>query len=229
METTTIDQLRDKCLQWLAAVAGDGAKLDAAEARIRELFDAHLSQPAERGLCERNPAPDAAAACVPSSATTAWPSESEKLAERGEATTKPDGKCPMCDAPITIYKDPRDGRGDVYEYCQPPAAERGEAVAWAWKSDGMTGWALGHCKPTPDNTHKFHERNTVVRPLVFGDTAPSPAAGVPDDAEAVSACLGDDAAAMLEANSEDERALNMQRAAQIIEAMLSAAPEADHG
>lgn len=43
------------------------------------------------------------------------------------------------------------------------------AVAWAWKSDGMTGWALGHCKPTPENTHKFHERNTVVRPLVFGD------------------------------------------------------------
>lgn len=60
-------------------------------------------------------------------------------------------------------------------------------------------------------------------------SAPPPAAGVPDDAEAVSACLGDDAAAMLEANPEDERALNMQRAAQIIEAMLSAAPEADHG
>lgn len=44
----------------------------------------------------------------------------------------------------------------------------GEPVAWAWHSDGMTGWALGHIKPTPENTHEFHERNTVVRPL-YGD------------------------------------------------------------
>lgn len=59
---------------------------------------------------------------------------------------------------------------------------------------------------------------------------PAERARVPADAEAVSACLGDDAAAMLETNAEDERALNMQRAAQIIDSMLSAAPEASsHG
>lgn len=39
---------------------------------------------------------------------------------------------------------------------------------------------------------------------------------VPDDAEAVAACLGDDAAAMLDENDEDERAISMQRAAEII-------------
>lgn len=70
-------------------------------------------------------------------------------------------------------------RSHITRHLSQPA-ERGEPVAWAWKSDGMTGWALGHCKPTPDNTHKFHERNTIVRPLVFGDTTTPPAAGVPD-------------------------------------------------
>ena len=50
-------------------------------------------------------------------------------------------------------------------------------------------------------------------------------ARVPDDAEAVCACLGDDAAAMLDANPEDERALTMWRAAHIIEAMLADAPK----
>lgn len=44
-----------------------------------------------------------------------------------------------------------------------------EPVAWAWKCDGMKGWALGHVKPTPENTYQFFDRNTVVRPLVFGD------------------------------------------------------------
>lgn len=42
-----------------------------------------------------------------------------------------------------------------------------DVAAWAWRSDGMTGWALGHLKPTPENTHKFHERNTEVQPLAF--------------------------------------------------------------
>jgi len=53
---------------------------------------------------------------------------------------------------------------------------------------------------------------------------PAKSRPMPDDSEAVSACLGDDAAAMLDRNAEDERALNMQRAAQIIDAMLAAAP-----
>lgn len=53
----------------------------------------------------------------------------------------------------------------------------------------------------------------------------SASARVPDDAEAVSACLGDDASAMLDANPDDERALNMQRASQIIDAMLDAEPK----
>ena len=70
-------------------------------------------------------------------------------------------------------------------------------------------------------------------PISCGDNlytaTPAERVRVPADAEAVSACLGDDAAAMLETNAEDERALNMQRAAQIIDAMISAAPEADHG
>lgn len=39
-------------------------------------------------------------------------------------------------------------------------------VAWGWHCTGMKGMALGHLKPTPENTHKFHERNTVVFPLV---------------------------------------------------------------
>lgn len=33
----------------------------------------------------------------------------------------------------------------------------------------MKGWALGNVKPTPENTHEFHERNTVVRGLCFAD------------------------------------------------------------
>jgi hypothetical protein len=42
-----------------------------------------------------------------------------------------------------------------------------EQVAWAWTCEGMSGWALGHLKPTPENTPKFHERKTIVRPLTF--------------------------------------------------------------
>lgn len=37
-----------------------------------------------------------------------------------------------------------------------------------------------------------------------------------DEVEEVAACLGDDAAAMLDENPEDERALNMQRAAELL-------------
>lgn len=39
-------------------------------------------------------------------------------------------------------------------------------VAWGWACSGMKGMALGHLKPTPENTHKFFERNTQVFPLV---------------------------------------------------------------
>jgi hypothetical protein len=39
-------------------------------------------------------------------------------------------------------------------------------MAWGWTCTGMRGMALGHLKPTPQNTHKFEERNTQVFPLV---------------------------------------------------------------
>jgi len=47
MSTITLDQLKDVCLQWLANVAGNGSNLPMAEARIRELFAAHLTRQPE--------------------------------------------------------------------------------------------------------------------------------------------------------------------------------------
>ena len=46
-----------------------------------------------------------------------------------------------------------------------------------------------------------------------------------DEVEEVAACLGDDAAAMLDENPEDERALNMQRAAELLTAMQATSAE----
>lgn len=39
-------------------------------------------------------------------------------------------------------------------------------VAWGWTCDGLKGMALGHLKPTAENTHQFIERNVQVFPLV---------------------------------------------------------------
>ncbi|MNW02981.1 hypothetical protein D3C71_1988480 [compost metagenome] len=47
-----------------------------------------------------------------------------------------------------------------------------------------------------------------------------------DEVEEVAACLGDDAAAMLDENPEDERALNMQRAAELLGEMQATRIEA---
>lgn len=88
---------------------------------------------------------------------------------------------------------------------------QGEVVAWMCETvNGYTAFSLDG---------KFPHNVGKVVPLYT-----APRAAVPDDAEAVAACLGDDASEMLDANPEDERALNMQRAASIIDAMLSAAP-----
>ena len=46
-----------------------------------------------------------------------------------------------------------------------------------------------------------------------------------DEVEEVVACLGDDAAAMLDENPEDERALNMQRAAELLTELQAASAE----
>lgn len=39
--------------------------------------------------------------------------------------------------------------------------------AYGWRSEGMQGMALGHSPPTPENSYKFHERKTVVLPLMI--------------------------------------------------------------
>lgn len=74
----------------------------------------------------------------------------------------------------------------------------------------------------------LHQRGESIRPKggsearehwldrmadIEGRPRPEPE---PDEVEEVIACLGDDAAAMLNENPEDERALNMQRAADLL-------------
>lgn len=42
-----------------------------------------------------------------------------------------------------------------------------EVKGWAWRRQGMKGWALGHNQPTEANCPKFHEDRVEVRPLGF--------------------------------------------------------------
>ena len=48
-------------------------------------------------------------------------------------------------------------------------------IAWAWKTkregrDWMTGWALGHIKPTRENLHLKEGEELEVHALVFSDS-----------------------------------------------------------
>lgn len=71
-----------------------------------------------------------------------------------------------------------------------------------------------------DSTVEEMAARIELRSIIAALQHPS-APALPDDAEAVVACLGDDAAEMLGENPEDERALNMQRAAEIIDARMT--------
>lgn len=102
----------------------------------------------------------------------------------------------------------------------PPAqaVNRDQAAAWVpakFFSDGVVAMTARRAPPSAMAVGLHGEYLPLFR-------QPPHAMALPEDAEEVSASLGDDAAAMLDANPEDERALNMQRAAEILDAQINA-------
>lgn len=95
---------------------------------------------------------------------------------------------------------------------QPPAVQ-GEPVAWGWRSaDGQIRDCIA-----PD-THA-HQEGEYTIPLCLCTPSREVEPLTPEsweEIEAVIACLGDDAAQLREENAEDERAANMERAAEML-------------
>lgn len=52
--------------------------------------------------------------------------------------------------------------------CEIPDVKptRPPIMAWAWRCDGMKGWALGHLKPTPETIKDFHKKGYQVKALI---------------------------------------------------------------
>ncbi|MBA0394911.1 hypothetical protein D7U98_05765 [Stenotrophomonas maltophilia] len=105
-------------------------------------------------------------------------------------------------------------------FAAPPAqaVNRDQAAAWVpakFFSDGVVAMTARRAPPSAMAVGLHGEYLPLFR-------QPPHAMALPEDAEEVSASLGDDAAAMLDANPEDERALNMQRAAEILDAQINA-------